>query len=187
MATNNILFFLLQIFSNAPELIETTIFPNVCENLEHQYVCVTLQVIPSAGYPDVQPKYQLKNPRGLDDLNVIDINKAIDKKLQESIGSPVVFDLINIVRDHLTDSNLPSGQCVICLYGFQDGDAFIKTVCYHYFHSYCFARHLTASERNYQEELDKLPSWQKNTFAPFEVNIPILYFFNEFYYFFNFT
>lgn len=102
-------------------------------------------------------------------MSINKIRKAIEEKLNEAIGQPVVFDLIEVIREHLTDSNLPSGQCVICLYGFQDGDEFTKTVCYHYLHSYCLARHLVASNKNYEEELDKLPVWQRKSAKPFEV------------------
>lgn len=152
-----------------PELIETTVLPTVGEDTERQYVCITLQVIPSAGYPDVQPHFYLRNPRGLDDHSIDSITRAVREKLAEAIGMPVVFDLIEVIRERLTESNLPSGACVVCLYGFQEGDEFTKTACYHYLHSYCLARHLNASQRNYQEEQDKLPAWQRQLAKPFQV------------------
>lgn len=160
-------------YSGFPELIETIVLPTVGEEIDRQYVCITLQVMPTANYPDTQPKYQLRNPRGLDDQNINAIKLAIEKKLDESIGFPVVFDLIDIIREHLTDSNLPSGSCVVCLYGFQDGDAFTKTECYHYLHSFCLARHFNASKRNYQEEQDKLPAWQRINSKPYQAFCPV--------------
>uniref|UniRef100_A0A6B2E826 E3 ubiquitin-protein ligase rnf25 n=1 Tax=Phlebotomus kandelakii TaxID=1109342 RepID=A0A6B2E826_9DIPT len=159
--------------SGFPELIETTVLPTVGGDVERQYVCVTLQVMPVAGYPDVKPHFQLRNPRGLSDGSINAIEEAMRKKLEECLGQPVVFDLIEIIREHLTDSNLPSGQCVVCLYGFQEGDEFTKTACYHYLHSYCLARHLTASRRNYQEEYDKLPGWQKKQAKPYQATCPV--------------
>lgn len=155
--------------SGLPELIETTVLPTVGEDTDRQYVCITLQVIPTDGYPDVQPRFHLRNPRGLDDHSINAITIAVQEKLAEAIGMPVVFDLIEVIRERLTESNLPSGQCVVCLYGFQDGDEFTKTVCYHYLHSYCLARHLNASQRNFQEEQDKLPAWQRQLAKPFQV------------------
>lgn len=152
-------------------MIETVVLPNVGDEVESQYVCITLQVMFTKGYPDVEPKYQLRNPRGLDDFSIDAIRKAIESKLTESLGMPVVFDLIDVIREHLTHSNLPSGQCVVCLYGFQAGDAFTKTECYHYLHSYCLARHLDASQRNYDEEVQKLPTWQQKTVKPFQVRV----------------
>lgn len=129
--------------------------------------------MPTAEYPDVKPNYQLRNPRGLDDNGIEAIRTAVEKKLNDSIGAPMVFDLIDVIREHLTDSNLPSGQCVVCLYGFQEGDAFTKTVCYHHLHSYCLARHLDASKHNYDEELDKLPAWQQQTAKPYQAYCPV--------------
>lgn len=151
-------------------MIETTVLPTVGDDLDGQYVCVTLQVFPGAGYPDVQPVFQLRNPRGLDDASIDAIRNGIQQKLAECIGSPVVFDLIEVIREHLTESNLPSGQCVVCLYGFQEGDQFTKTACYHYLHSFCLARHLMAAQRNHQEEMDKLPVWQQKMAKKFQVS-----------------
>lgn len=161
------------VFSGFPELIETIVLPTVGEEIDSQYVCITLQVMPTIDYPDVKPHYQLRNPRGLDDNGIESIRKAVEQKLDDSIGSPMVFDLIDVIREHLTDSNLPSGQCVVCLYGFQEGDAFTKTVCYHHLHSYCLARHLDASRHNYDEEYVKLPAWQQQTAKLYQAHCPV--------------
>lgn len=161
--------------SGFPEIIETTILPTVGEDVDLllSSVCVTLQVLPCDGYPDISPAFYLKKPRGLDDESINVIKQAILKKLNESIGLPVVFDLIEVIREHLSESNLPSCHCVVCLYGFQDGDQFAKTDCYHYLHSYCLARHLLASKKNYQEEQDKLPAWQRKLSKPFQPFCPV--------------
>lgn len=156
-----------------PEVIETTVLPTVGEDVERQYVSVTLQVMPTTGYPDESPQFKLKNPRGLDDHGINAIENSIKAKLKESVGLPVVFDLIEVVREHLTSSNLPSGQCVVCLYGFQEGDEFTKTECYHFLHSYCLARHIIASRKNYQEEQDKLPAWQQKLSKPYHAVCPV--------------
>lgn len=78
-------------------------------------------------------------------------------------------NLLQLIRENLTESNLPSGQCVICLYGFTEGDVFIKTQCYHHFHSHCLANHLIAGRRYYQEELEKIPLWQQVSAPPYQV------------------
>lgn len=158
--------------SDIPESVETTIFPLVAEDTD-SYVCVTLVVGLVAGYPDQRPTFKLRNPRGLSDSTLDVICRNINAKLDESLGNPVVFDLIDVVREHLTDSNLPSGQCVICLYGFQDHDQFTSTQCYHYLHTYCLVRHLDASKRNYEEEFKKLPGWQQLTAKPYQAACPV--------------
>ncbi|KAH8400681.1 hypothetical protein KR009_000321, partial [Drosophila setifemur] len=159
--------------SGEVDIIQTTVLPLTGEEEEQQYVCVTLQVQPPAGYPDVSPTFKLLRPRGLDDARLEAIRSACNAKIKESLGFPVVFDLIEVVRDHLTGSNLPSGQCVVCLYGFADGDEFTRTECFHYLHSYCLARHLNAMRRNYQEEFDKLPAWLQKTADAFQALCPV--------------
>ncbi|XP_030554385.1 E3 ubiquitin-protein ligase RNF25 [Drosophila novamexicana] len=159
--------------NGAVDSIETTVLPLTGEEDEQQYICVTLQVLPPPGYPDVSPAFKLLRPRGLDDGRLEAIRSACNAKIKESIGLPVVFDLIEVVREHLTGSNLPSGQCVICLYGFSEGDEFTRTECFHYLHSYCLARHLNALRRSYQEEYDKLPAWLQKTADPFQALCPV--------------
>lgn len=159
--------------SNFPELIETQIFPTTGDDVESQYVCITLQIVPTAGYPDTKPIFKLKSPRGLDDAGIATIERAVSQKLDESLGQPVVFDLIDLIREHLTESNLPTGQCVICLYGFQEGDEFTKTSCFHYLHSHCLAIWLTNAKKNFDEEQAKLPNWQKNEAKPFQSSCPV--------------
>lgn len=159
--------------SGAVVSIETTVLPLTGEEDEQQYICVTLQVLPPPGYPDISPNFKLLRPRGLDDARLEAIRSACNAKIKESLGLPVVFDLIEVVREHLTGSNLPSGQCVICLYGFRDGDEFTRTECFHYLHSYCLARHLNALRRNYQEEFDKLPAWLQKTADAFQALCPV--------------
>lgn len=161
------------VFSEFPELIETTIFPTTGEDTDRQYVCITLQIMPTASYPEDKPDFKLKAPRGLDDGGITAIERAIQQKLDETLGQPVVFDLIDLIREHLTESNLPTGQCVICLYGFQDGDDFTKTACYHYLHSYCLGVWLTNARKNFDEEQAKLPNWQRSEAKPFQSCCPV--------------
>lgn len=156
-----------------PELIETTIFPAVDYDSEKQYICVDLQVIPSVGYPEKSPIFNLLKPRGLDDSRLETIKSACVEKIKENRGFPVVFDLIEVIREHLSGSNLPSGQCVVCLYAFREGDQVAKTECYHYLHSYCLYRHLRAARKNYIEEQEKLPAWIRNASEPYEANCPV--------------
>lgn len=159
-------------------------FPSTADDANQQFVCVTLEVIVTPNYPDCEPIIKLRNPRGLDDGTIEKLNQDIKDKCVEFIGQSVIFELIEVsfisevindekaffethyyffqlIRERLTDSNMPSCQCAVCLYGFINGDQFTKTECYHYFHSYCLACHLTNTERLYYEEQEKLPAWQK--------------------------
>ncbi|PSN46697.1 hypothetical protein C0J52_06394 [Blattella germanica] len=148
--------------SGYPEAVETVVFPSTADDALQQYVRLTLVVELPPGYPDVVPTVSLCNPRGLDDSVIARIDKETKEKCESYRGQAVIYELIELVKEHLTASNLPSCQCAICLYGFREGDHFTKTQCYHYFHSHCLACHVTSSEKSYQEELDKLPAWQRN-------------------------
>lgn len=146
-----------------PKLIKSTIFPSTANEVNKQYVCATLEVRLPEEYPDCEPIVQLRNPRGLDDSTVNDLYKSIKEKCTEYLGQPVIYELIELIRESLTESNLPTCQCAVCLYDFSDGDSFTKTQCFHYFHSFCLYNHLETTKRHYQEEQDKLPTWQKAT------------------------
>ncbi|KAK2587958.1 hypothetical protein KPH14_004042 [Odynerus spinipes] len=156
-----------------PEYIETILFPSTGEDSQSQYVCVTLVVQLPYGYPDVSPNISLRNPRGLDEDTVRLMQSDAEAKCKDFIGQPVMFELIELIREHLTRSNLPTDQCAVCLYGFREGDEFTKTECYHYFHSHCLASHVAAAERYYREEQEKLPQWQQDTTNKFQAICPV--------------
>ncbi|KAL3275277.1 hypothetical protein HHI36_020045 [Cryptolaemus montrouzieri] len=146
-----------------PELVKTTIFPSTANDIKKQYVCVTFEAALPEMYPDCEPIVTLKNPRGLDDSVLNNLYSAMKNKCLEYSGQPVIYELIELIRENLTESNLPTCQCAVCLYGFCDGDVFTKTPCFHYFHSFCLAKHLLTTEKHFNEEQEKLPTWQKNT------------------------
>lgn len=156
-----------------PQVIETVLHPSTGDDVEQQYVCVTLVVKLTPGYPDSIPEVTLRNPRGLDDDILANIHVQIREKIADCLGSPVIFELIELIRDCLTECNLPSGQCMICLFGFCKGDHFVRTQCYHYFHSHCLALHLISGRRYHEEEKSVLPAWQQATKEPFKEMCPV--------------
>ncbi|XP_067011175.1 E3 ubiquitin-protein ligase RNF25 [Anabrus simplex] len=148
--------------SGCPSAVEIVLYPSTAHDAVHQYVRITLVVELPPGYPDSVPTVHLRNPRGLDDSVLDKITREVKEKCSDFCGQPVIYELIELVKEHLTASNLPSCQCAICLYGFKEGDHFTKTQCYHYFHSYCLAAHVTNTERSFHEEQEKLPAWQRD-------------------------
>ncbi|OWR50656.1 E3 ubiquitin-protein ligase RNF25 [Danaus plexippus plexippus] len=156
-----------------PRIIETVVHPSTGDQIDQQYVCLTLEVKLSPDYPDTIPEVFLRNPRGLDDKLLNNINSRIKNKLDRHIGNPIVFELIEIVREYLTACNLPRGQCAICLHGFVKGDVFVKTPCYHHFHSHCFHKHLVNSRKYYEEEMEKLPNWQRAQAPEYQQTCPV--------------
>ncbi|KAK3908439.1 E3 ubiquitin-protein ligase RNF25 [Frankliniella fusca] len=154
-----------------PYLVEADVFPATADDTDQQYVRVTVEVKLTLGYPDTPPVVVLRNPRGLDDERLRVIMDQIEEKCQSCCGDPIIYDLIELVREHLTSSNLPACPCTICLYGFSEGDQFIKTTCYHYYHAYCLSEHATKTEKFFKEEQEKLPQFQRS--KTFEVLCPI--------------
>lgn len=79
-----------------PVSIETVVHPSTANNTEQQFVCVTLEVFLTPAYPDTSPEVVLRNPRGLDDELLATIHSQIKQKLKDCLGSPVVFELIEV-------------------------------------------------------------------------------------------
>lgn len=79
-----------------PYAIETVVHPSTGDDADLQYVCVTLEVKLTEGYPDKCPDVFLRNPRGLDDCTMNLIKDQIDEKLRDCLGQPVVFELIEV-------------------------------------------------------------------------------------------
>ncbi|XP_066257918.1 E3 ubiquitin-protein ligase RNF25 isoform X1 [Euwallacea similis] len=154
------------------ELVKCVIFPSTANEVEKQYVRVTLEAELPDGYPDCKPVIRLKSPRGLDDSTINHLYKEIEKKCAEYLGQAVIYELIELIRESLTESNLPTCQCTVCLYGFAEGDSFTKTQCFHYFHNYCLAKHIIITEKHFKEEQDKLPAWKKATNG-FQASCPV--------------
>lgn len=107
--------------------MEIAVLPSTADDSSSQYVRATLVAKLQTGYPDLPPDVTIKNPRGLDESVVKIIELEIERKIAMMSGEPVLFELIEVVREHLTEQNLPSCPCVICLYGFNPEDEFIKT------------------------------------------------------------
>lgn len=100
-------YLILLCFSGCADLVKSTIFPSTANEVEKQYVCVTLEAKLPEGYPDEQPVVQLRNPRGLDDTTINHLYQAIREKCNEFVGQPVIFELIE-VRDYFFPNFLAS-------------------------------------------------------------------------------
>ncbi|KAM9123132.1 E3 ubiquitin-protein ligase RNF25 [Pangshura tecta] len=126
---------------SAPWEICITLHPATAEDQDSQYVCFTLVLSVPPQYPNEVPKISIRNPRGLSDEQIQKISQTLGQVSEAGLGTAVLYELIEKGKEILTNNNIPHGQCVICLYGFQEREAFTKTQCYHYFHSHCLARY----------------------------------------------
>ncbi|KAG1693756.1 E3 ubiquitin-protein ligase RNF25 [Nymphon striatum] len=121
--------------------VQLVLHPATAENVDQQYVCITLILKLSKEYPNEIPEIVIRNPRGLSDEELYTLKKDLMKKAEENQGNEMLYQLIELGKEYLTTGNCPSCECTICLYNFLEADVFLKTECYHYFHSYCLARY----------------------------------------------
>ncbi|XP_014810206.1 PREDICTED: E3 ubiquitin-protein ligase RNF25 [Calidris pugnax] len=143
-----------------PWEISITLHPATGQDQDSQYVRFTLLLSVPPQYPNKAPEISIRNPRGLSDEQIQKISQTLRSVAEARLGTEVLYELIEKGKEILTDNNIPHGQCVICLYGFQEREAFTKTQCYHYFHSHCLARYAQHMEEEIlmqQEEREQHP------------------------------
>lgn len=126
--------------------VSLVLYPSTAEDSVSQFVRLTLTLTLDQQYPSSSPAISIHNPRGLSDDKLSSVQKCLQLEAQSCLGSPVLYQLIEKAKEILTESNIPHGNCVICLYGFKDGETFTKTSCYHYFHCHCLGRYVSHSE-----------------------------------------
>ncbi|XP_028337692.1 E3 ubiquitin-protein ligase RNF25 isoform X2 [Physeter macrocephalus] len=104
---------------SSPWEIYITLHPATAEDQDSQYVCFTLVLRVPAQYPHEVPQISIRNPRGLSDEQIHKISQALSHMAEAGLGTAMLYELIEKGKEILTDNNIPHGQCVICLYGFQ--------------------------------------------------------------------
>nr|XP_057905503.1 E3 ubiquitin-protein ligase RNF25 [Doryrhamphus excisus] len=127
--------------------VSLVLYPSTAEDSGSQFVRLTLTLTLDEQYPCSSPHISIHNPRGLSDDKLSSVHECLQMEAESCVGSPVLYQLIEKAKEILTDSNIPHGNCVICLYGFKEGETFTKTRCYHYFHSHCLGRYASHSEK----------------------------------------
>ncbi|KAF0299061.1 E3 ubiquitin-protein ligase RNF25 [Amphibalanus amphitrite] len=142
-----------------PQEVSVTLHPATAHNRDEQFVRMTLTLHLPTGYPSDSPKVVISNPRGISEQTVQRVQQQCFAKMEEYRGEPVLYQLIELARDHLTESNVPAVPCVICLYEFTAQDVFTKTACYHYFHAQCLARYVENVLDS--EDDEETPPWQE--------------------------
>ncbi|KAI3359952.1 hypothetical protein L3Q82_013851, partial [Scortum barcoo] len=138
--------------------VSLVLYPSTGEDSVSQFVRLTLTLTLDQQYPSSSPAISIHNPRGLSDDKLSSVQKCLQLEAQSCLGQPVLYQLIEKAKEILTESNIPHGNCVICLYGFKDGETFTKTSCYHYFHCHCLGRYVSHSEselRQREKELEE--------------------------------
>lgn len=141
-----------------PWEVSITLHPATAQDQDSQFVRCTLVLAVPPQYPIEAPDISISNPRGLSDEQIQKMLQTLRNVAEARLGTEVLYELIEKGKEILTDNNIPHGQCVICLYGFQEREAFTKTQCYHYFHSHClahYAQHMEDEILMQQEEREQ--------------------------------
>lgn len=136
--------------------VSLVLHPSTAQDSVSQFVRLTLTLTLDLKYPLSSPSISIHNPRGLSDDKINSVQKCLQAEAQSSVGSPVLYQLIEKAKEILTESNIPHGNCVICLYDFKEGETLTKTSCYHYFHSHCLGRYAKHSEQELQRREKEL-------------------------------
>ncbi|XP_062874701.1 E3 ubiquitin-protein ligase RNF25 [Trichomycterus rosablanca] len=136
--------------------VSILLHPSTGEDCLAQFVRLTLTMDLDPQYPSSPPRISICNPRGLSDDKLLSLKQSLQMEVESCTGMPVLYQLIEKAKEVLTESNIPHGNCVICLYGFKEGEVFTKTSCYHYFHSHCLGRYITHSEEELRERVKEL-------------------------------
>uniref|UniRef100_A0A3P9HI24 E3 ubiquitin-protein ligase RNF25 n=1 Tax=Oryzias latipes TaxID=8090 RepID=A0A3P9HI24_ORYLA len=131
--------------------VSLVLHPSTGQDAVFQFVRLTLTLTLDQQYPCSPPVISIRNPRGLSDDKLSSVQACLQLEAASCLGSPVLYQLIEKAKEILTESNIPHGNCVICLYDFKEGEAFTKTSCYHYFHSHCLGRYVRHSEAELQQ------------------------------------
>ncbi|XP_077386948.1 E3 ubiquitin-protein ligase RNF25 [Festucalex cinctus] len=126
--------------------VSLVLYPSTAEDSGSQFVRLGLTLTLDDQYPCSSPDISIHSPRGLSDDKLSRIQQSLELEAESCVGSPILYQLIEKAKEILTESNIPHGNCVICLYGFKEGESFSKTRCYHYFHSHCLGRYARHSE-----------------------------------------
>ncbi|ESO96284.1 hypothetical protein LOTGIDRAFT_144138, partial [Lottia gigantea] len=141
--------------SEKVKTIRVILHPSTCEDTSVQYVCLTLVCDIPPSYPHDVPDITIRNPRGLAEEEVKSIHDDVIQLAEDRKGEPMLFELIELAKESLTEGNIPRCECCICLEHFHEGDVFTKTSCYHYYHQHCLGRyvkHVLSKQKDDKEE-----------------------------------
>jgi E3 ubiquitin-protein ligase RNF25 len=128
--------------------LEFHLTPSTADDKEQQFVYLDLCVGLPATYPQTPPTLNLLQSRGLADAHLANIQEGLVELCSGLVGSPMVYQIVEWVKESLTNHNRPCGQCALCLSDFTEEEVeFRKTDCYHYFHTRCLLRYIDYHQR----------------------------------------
>lgn len=129
--------------------IQLEVHPATGADTHNKWVSLILHISPHISYPNSCPHIDLLKPRGLSEECFNGMITELKSLAKDSLGSAMIYNLIEKSRDLLTTNNTPSTHCTICLQQFthhnnntnNDDNNLVKTSCYHYYHTTCLLRY----------------------------------------------
>ena len=147
--------------SDGRTLFVMEILPSTAGDVSSQNVCATLRLDLPLSYPLDIPIVSLQKLRGLSDLQQAALLSHLENAISVRKGSPMIYDLIDVIKDYLTRSNFPSVECPFCLCFIEEGDEFCKTPCLHYFHAFCLRRYLDFVHKQIREQGEDVDKYKQ--------------------------
>ncbi|KAK3084382.1 hypothetical protein FSP39_012603, partial [Pinctada imbricata] len=145
-----------------PKQISMQLHPATGDEVDKKFVCITLVLDIPQQYPDDLPEISLKNPRGLGEEQVISVKSSMLDLAKERQGGHMLYEMIELVVDSLTQGNVPRCACPICYEHFTDMDMFTRTQCYHFFHVSCLDRYVRHELERREAEREDAPAHTKH-------------------------
>ncbi|XP_030637296.1 eIF-2-alpha kinase GCN2 [Chanos chanos] len=93
-----------------PPEVYLSLRPQGLSNGQESYVSVDLQVKCPPKYPDVPPKLELKNAKGLSNGNLQTLQQELNKLAAKRCGEVMIYELADFVQGFLTEHNVPPSR-----------------------------------------------------------------------------
>nr|CDJ94421.1 RWD and Zinc finger domain containing protein [Haemonchus contortus]CDJ97082.1 RWD and Zinc finger domain containing protein [Haemonchus contortus] len=132
-------------------IVSKKVRPNDEEGVSSASIVVEFELGPK--YPEVSPKVQFLNPRGISEQSQCQLVEEVSQRLREAIGTPVMFDVLQHCADFILEHQHSSSlACPICLCPLASTSV-SATPCDHYVHSECLEQHVEHTRRQLGEKL----------------------------------
>ncbi|XP_063721643.1 uncharacterized protein LOC134848200 isoform X3 [Symsagittifera roscoffensis] len=142
----------VSILESDPCQVSMQLTPSTADDASKKHVCMSVIFTIPATYPHEKPIVTFKNVRGLSQTLESDLVEKLGVLMEARLGSAMLFDAIDFIKDFLTANNHPSVECAICLEAMNSDSAFIKTTCFHYFHPWCLSQYLKSTQQVERDE-----------------------------------
>ena len=136
--------------------VTITIHSNGDENdldREARLLRLTFSAVLPANYPeDASPTFTLSQTRGLTDAQLNELASELSSTIEANRGSSVLHGCIELIREKLSEFELPHEACAICMNLITDRADVIRTNCDHFYHRTCLASYVRTKKVELEEK-----------------------------------